>query len=256
LLAVIYNLKGEVYLAQQKIDVAEICFQDAIKQNPDFLRPYYALARIYLKGHQEDKAIAQYQSLLVKDPNQVVPHMLLGTIFDMQKRFDLSEAQYRAALEIDPNFVPAANNLSYLLANQDKDLDKALALAQTAKEKLPDDFTRKVMAGLPKVATAQVEAPKKFDLRLIALIAAVSVAALFIIFNFDFSGIFKAAAETSENNPIKYLNLLTSVSKSFSDGFSSLKITSISIVALSSLVALYFADSFFKRFFNGNAETA
>jgi len=120
------------------------------------------------------------------------------------------------------------------------------------EEKLPDDFTRKVMAGLPKVAAAPVEAPKKVDLRLIALIVAVSVAALFIFFNFDFSGIFKAATETSENNPIKYLNLLTSVSKSFSDGFSGIKITSISLVALSSLVALYFADSFFKRLFNHN----
>jgi len=125
------------------------------------------------------------------------------------------------------------------------------------EEKLPDDFTRKVIAGLPKAAAAPVEAPKNFNLRLIALIAAVSVAALFIFFNFDFSGIFKAAAETSENNPIKYLNLLTSVSKSFSDGFSGIKITSISIVALCSLVALYFADSFFKRWFNHNhAEAA
>ncbi|MBW1867106.1 MAG: tetratricopeptide repeat protein, partial [Deltaproteobacteria bacterium] len=139
LLAVVYNLKGEVHLAQKKIKAAETCFQDALKQNPDYLRPYYAMARIYLKNRQEDKAIAQYQALLVKNPNQVVPHMLLGTIFDMQKRFDLSEEQYRTALEINPEFAPAANNLSYLLANQDKELDEALALAQIAKEKLPDD---------------------------------------------------------------------------------------------------------------------
>jgi len=139
LLAVVYNLKGEVKLAQKKIKEAEICFQDALEQNPDFLRPYYALARIYLKDNQEDKAIAQYKALLVKNPNQVVPYMLMGTIFDMQKRFDLSEEHYRAALEINPEFAPAANNLSYLLANQDKELDQALALAQIAKEKLPDD---------------------------------------------------------------------------------------------------------------------
>jgi len=139
LLAMVYNLKGEVNLAQKKIKSAETCFQNALKQNPDFLRPYYALARIYLKNRQEDKAIAQYQALLTKNPDQVVPHMLLGTIFDMQKRFDLSEEHYRKALEINPEFAPAANNLSYLLTNQDRELDKALSLAQMSREKLPDD---------------------------------------------------------------------------------------------------------------------
>ena len=137
---------------------------------------------------------------------------------------------------------------------EDDFLKKLISLHE--EDKLPEGFTQKVMAGLPKVAATPVAAPKKFDLRVIALIAAVSVAALFIYFNFDFSGIFNAAAETSENNPIKYLNLLTSVSKSFSDGFSGIKITSISITAIISLLSLYFADRFFKRFFNGHAETA
>lgn len=120
------------------------------------------------------------------------------------------------------------------------------------EEKLPDDFTGKVMAGLPKAAATPVEAPKKVELRLIALIAAVSLAAIFIFFNFDFSGIFKAAAETSGNNPVKYLNLLTSISKSFSDGFSAIKISSISISGIIALVSLYFVDKYFKKWFNHN----
>ncbi len=133
---------------------------------------------------------------------------------------------------------------------EDDFLKKLISLPED--EKLPDNFTPKVMAGLPKVAIAPVEAKNKIDLRIIGLIAAVSITAIFIFFNFDFSGIFKAAAETSENNPVKYLNLLTSISKSFSDGFSEIKITSITITAVISLVSLYFADKYFKRWFNHN----
>ena len=63
--------------------------------------------------------------------------MMLGTIYDLKKRFDMSEKHYRAALEINPDFAPAANNLAYLLAAQDKNIDEALGFAQKAKEQLP-----------------------------------------------------------------------------------------------------------------------
>jgi Flp pilus assembly protein TadD len=65
--------------------------------------------------------------------------MLLGVIFDNQKRFDQSEKHYRAALDINPEFAPAANNVAFLLAEQNKNLNEALNLAQMAKEKMPDD---------------------------------------------------------------------------------------------------------------------
>ena len=65
--------------------------------------------------------------------------MLLATIYDLQDRFDLSEKHYRAALEINPDFVAAANNLAYILADRDKDINEALKFARHAKEKLPND---------------------------------------------------------------------------------------------------------------------
>jgi tetratricopeptide (TPR) repeat protein len=111
----------------------------AIEENPDFMPPYYALARIYLSGKQQQKAIDQYMAILEKNPNQAGPHMLLGTIYDMQKQFDMSEKHYRAALDIDPQFAPAANNLAYMLSSREGDIDEALKFAQVAKEKLPDD---------------------------------------------------------------------------------------------------------------------
>jgi tetratricopeptide (TPR) repeat protein len=137
--SIIHNLKGGLYLKQRKIDEAEASFKAALEANPNYLRSYYALARIYLAEKQVDKAIEQYQTLIAKDPKQPGPHMLLGTIYDMQKRYDLSEKHYREALAINPEFAPAANNLAYLLSSGDKNIDEALTFARIAKEKLPDD---------------------------------------------------------------------------------------------------------------------
>ncbi|MFC1516647.1 tetratricopeptide repeat protein, partial [Thermodesulfobacteriota bacterium] len=138
-LAIIHSLKGGLYLSQRKNSEAETAFKSALKENPNFLIPYYSLARIYLVEKQEEKAIAQYRAILDKDPKQVGPHMLLGTIYDMQRRFDLSEKHYREALNINPDFAPAANNLAYLLVESGKNIDEALELALNAKEKLPGD---------------------------------------------------------------------------------------------------------------------
>jgi tetratricopeptide (TPR) repeat protein len=103
------------------------------------MQAYYALAGIYLSENQQDQAIAQYEALLDVNPKQTAAHMLLGTLYDLQERFDLSEKHYRAALDINPKFVPAANNLAYILADQDKDINEALNFARLAKEKFPND---------------------------------------------------------------------------------------------------------------------
>ncbi|MFZ5572445.1 MAG: tetratricopeptide repeat protein, partial [Thermodesulfobacteriota bacterium] len=137
--ALVQNLLGGLYLAQNKTEPAESAFKKAIALNPNYLKPYYGLARVYLINKKVDKAVEQYQALASKDPTQTGPHMVLGTLFSMLQRYDLAEQHYRTALEINPDFIPAANNLSYLLAEQGSSLDEALRLSLTAKSKKPDD---------------------------------------------------------------------------------------------------------------------
>jgi len=137
--AFILNMKGSILSTWNKGAEAEKAFKQAIQENPNFLPPYYSLARLYMREKRQDMAISQYNALLEKDPKQPFPHMLLGIIYDIQKEHNLAEEEYKKALELDPGFAPAANNLAFLLADQDKELDRALELAQKAKERLPDD---------------------------------------------------------------------------------------------------------------------
>jgi len=46
---------------------------------------------------------------------------------------------YEKVLALNPRFAPAANNLAWILSEHGGDKDKALALAQTAKELAPED---------------------------------------------------------------------------------------------------------------------
>jgi tetratricopeptide (TPR) repeat protein len=137
--AMIHNFKGRIHTIQNDLDAAEAAFKGSIEASPNFAPSYYALAGLYLRKGEADEAIAQYEDILAKSPNQARPHMMLGIIYDSRKERDKAEEHYRKALEIEPDFAPAANNLAYLLADQDKDLELALGYAQTAKGKLPND---------------------------------------------------------------------------------------------------------------------
>jgi len=139
LLANIYNIKGGLYIARNNKDMAKKAFEKAISIYPDFLKPYYALARLYLADKDLDNAILQYQLLLDKNPKQTGPHMLLGILYNMKKEYKFSEKYYREALLIDPDLSQAANNLAYLLAEYSGNLDEALHFALKAKSENKDD---------------------------------------------------------------------------------------------------------------------
>ncbi len=62
---------------------------------------------------------------------------MLGTILELQGRKDDAKARYSKALQVDPRAAVAANNLAWIDANSNGNLDVALQLAQTAKAQLP-----------------------------------------------------------------------------------------------------------------------
>ena len=137
--AAIHNLKGLLYREQQDSVNAEKQFKEAVLADSNYLPPYYALARLYLEEKQSDRAIEQFNKTLEKNPGQTAAHMFLGMIYDSKKDSEKAQHHYRAALDVDPGFAPAANNLAYLLADLNGDLNEALKLANIAKKANPDD---------------------------------------------------------------------------------------------------------------------
>jgi tetratricopeptide (TPR) repeat protein len=64
--------------------------------------------------------------------------MLRGAIYEQQNAIPQAMAAYEKVLELNPRFGPAANNLAFLYSEYGGDKEKALALAQRAKQELPD----------------------------------------------------------------------------------------------------------------------
>ena len=120
-------------------------------------------------------------------------------------------------------------------------------------EKLPKDFTRRIMDKIPqeKPAAAPVEPGRQFRIRNIAIVVIAAAVVIFLALNIDFGAILNLAGETSSESPQSYVNMFSSVVKIFNQGFSSIKITSITVTAIISLALLYGIDKLLKSWFNG-----
>jgi Flp pilus assembly protein TadD len=92
-----------------------------------------------VKGNY-DQALAKLESALRVNPGSLQALMLSGVIHERIKGdFAKAQAAYEKALAVNPRFAPAANNLAYLLTVRGGDKERALQLAQMAKEATPDD---------------------------------------------------------------------------------------------------------------------
>ncbi len=137
--AAVYNVRGGLLLARGDVDQAVEAYQKAVDLAPDFLQPYYGLAKCYIVNKDLDSAIGQYLAILDRRPDQAGPHLMLGILYKLRENLSAAEKHYRRALEIDPDLTQAANNLAYLLAENGRELDKALNLALEVKSRNPDD---------------------------------------------------------------------------------------------------------------------
>ena len=76
--------------------------------------------------------------MLAKNPEAYVEEFMLGQIYQMKGDNDAAVQAYESVLKKQPKFLPAANNLAYLLAETSTDeatLNRALELAKLAAEK-------------------------------------------------------------------------------------------------------------------------
>lgn len=121
-------------------------------------------------------------------------------------------------------------------------------------EKLPEDFTQKIMAQLPEEKTAEpVAVPKKrFSFTTLAVIGLAAAAVILLLVNVDLTAIFNFASQPSEQSPESYLTMFTSIINIFEKGFSGIKISSITVTAIIVLGALYFIDQLLKKWSDHN----
>lgn len=141
--------QAEAYLDQAAgIDINDRSGDDAIAGGalafkPRFIEVFNKMVSLYLEQKNHDTALAKCDRQLAHSGHSAETKAAIyhtkGLILEQQSEHALAEHQYRRALEISPDYAPASNNLAYLLAEKDDNLEEALTLAKRANDRHPHD---------------------------------------------------------------------------------------------------------------------
>jgi putative PEP-CTERM system TPR-repeat lipoprotein len=132
-------LAGRTYATSGNVARAEALFRRAIEADPTMMAAYNALGQLFIQQSKLDEALRDYRELVARKPKLVAGHTMVAMILHVQNRLDEARKEYETALDIDPRAAVAANNVAFIDAEANRNLDVALTRAQTAKSILPDD---------------------------------------------------------------------------------------------------------------------
>jgi tetratricopeptide (TPR) repeat protein len=99
------------------------------------------LGDVYLSQRRFDEARQQFGVALERQPKSVEAATAIALTFEVQGNRAEAEKHYRKVLAVDSHASVAANNLAYLYASENRNLDEALQLARAAMQATPDDPT-------------------------------------------------------------------------------------------------------------------
>ena len=126
-----YSALGDAFATEQAL-------KKTVEADPQSLEAYAMLGRLYYQQGRLDLARRELEKFVSTAPMSVPGNTMLGTILELQGRKDEAKNRYNKALQIDPRAAVAANNLAWIDANNNGNLDVALQLAQSAKAQLPN----------------------------------------------------------------------------------------------------------------------
>ncbi len=131
-------LLARVYLAQSDVPRAETALRKAIELQPNSMDGYMMLAELYVSRNETAKALTDLLGAAAANPKDPRPNMISAILHERQKNYPAARENYEKTLAINPQNGIALNNLAALYLDQDGKLDRALELAQKARELLPN----------------------------------------------------------------------------------------------------------------------
>ena len=116
---------------------AEIYLRRTMAAAPANMEPYTLLGQLFVRQGRLRDAIREFEEVTRRDETSVAGHTMLGLLYHSQRDAAAAVRHYQRAVELDPGAAAAANNLAWLYAENDENIDVALQLAQSARAKLP-----------------------------------------------------------------------------------------------------------------------
>lgn len=110
------NNRGLVFSNQGKYDAAALDFDAALRLKPDFGEALNHRGVVKWRTGKADEATRDYEAAIKLGMGLPEPYRNLGIMAQSQDDDERAVRYYRKALEIDRDFVPANNDLAWLLA--------------------------------------------------------------------------------------------------------------------------------------------
>lgn len=140
-----YNL-GNVFLALNRLDEAEVSYRQALQIRPDDADTCFNLGNTLRNLRRLDEAVASYRRALQVNPIHAEAYSNLGNTLLESGRPGEAEASYRRALQIKPQYATAHFNLGNILHEQGR-LKEAEASYRLALQARPDSADTHVNLG-------------------------------------------------------------------------------------------------------------
>ena len=129
---------GAVYYNSKNYSSAQVEFERAIQLNPNHAQAYLRLGKVFEEEGQTDLVIAPYQKALDLQPRSAPLATMVGNLYLKKGDLETARKYFAQALDADPNFAVALANTAWVYAQEGKNLDVALGMAQKAKSLMPE----------------------------------------------------------------------------------------------------------------------
>jgi putative PEP-CTERM system TPR-repeat lipoprotein len=131
---------GQLLMEQKKdLSGAETEFKQASDLDKKSSEAVVKLGVVQNARGAADDALQTFSEGAKANPKEVAFYLLAGGIYESRQDWDHAKQQYQKVLEIQPDNPLASNNLAYVMLQQGGNVDVAFAMAQTARQKLPDN---------------------------------------------------------------------------------------------------------------------
>ena len=117
----------------------EQALRRAVSVDPRFSAGYTMLAQLYTRQRRIDEARAEFEGIVRRNPSAVGSRTMVGMLLEAQGKRDEARKSYEETVNGPGNSPVAANNLAFIYAEDGTNLDVALQLATSAKQRLPED---------------------------------------------------------------------------------------------------------------------
>lgn len=136
LLALIHSTRREYDLAAAEY---EFILQTFSKSEPENIEIYGYLGQLYYSQRKYDQAIAQFEKILELESKNADVMYLLGSLYLEVNKSDKAVDLLKQSIDIDPEHDGSLNTLSYIYAEEGKNLDEAMALIERALKISPNN---------------------------------------------------------------------------------------------------------------------